>query len=180
MARFGTTGRDALFLKHISKELINKVISVEVAFYKLSLNDTEITMYGESSKKVYFNPIRLFTLVSKEDVTMDDQDTGMNVNQNVVFSFLRDELKDYDIVPAEGDIIQFNANYYEIDNTNENQFWFGRNPETLPIVTEGRSNYEFGYNISVKCSTHLTRISNLNLVEVRSGITKIQNIPRNL
>ena len=56
MARFGS-GRDSLFIKHISKEMINKVISVEIALYKLSLNDTEITIYNESSKKIYFNPI---------------------------------------------------------------------------------------------------------------------------
>jgi hypothetical protein len=119
-------------------------------------------------------------LVSKEEATLNDVDTGLDAAQNVVFSFLRDDLKDYDIILDVGDIIKFNANFYEIDNVVQNQFWFGRNPDTLPITTEGRSNYQFGYNQTVKCSTHLTRISQLNLVPVRSGITKTLNIPRNL
>jgi hypothetical protein len=180
MAIFGGTSRDALFLKHVSKEIINRIISVEIALYKLNLQHTEISMYGESSKKFYDNPIRLFTLISKEEATLNDVDTGLDAAQNVVFSFLRDDLKDYDIILDVGDIIKFNANFYEIDNVVQNQFWFGRNPDTLPITTEGRSNYQFGYNQTVKCSTHLTRISQLNLVPVRSGITKTLNIPRNL
>lgn len=179
MARFGT-GRDALFIKHISKEMINKVISVEIALYKLSLNDTEITIYNESSKKIYFNPIRLFALVRKEDFTMNDEDTGLNTAQNVVFSFLRDDLKDNNVLPVEGDLIKFDGKFYEIDNINQIQYWFGRNPDTLLLTTEGRSNIEFGYNIAIKCSCHFTRQSQLNLVDIRSGITKPKNLPRNL
>lgn len=163
--------------------MITDIISVEVALYKLSLVDSSINLYSESSKKSYYNPVRLFCLVAKEDITMDDSDVGMTVNQLVTFNFLRDDLRDIDLVIEEGDIIKFNEKYFEIDNTNENQYWFGRNPDTLLITTEGRSNYGFGYNVSVKCSTHQTRISQLNLVQVRSGLNTIKtnhNLPRNL
>lgn len=163
--------------------MIQDIISVEIAFYKLSLADSSQTIYNESSKKVYFNPVRLFCLVLKEDITMDDQDTGMQVNQLVTFNFLRDDLKDIDLMIETGDVIKFNEKYFEIDNTTENQFWFGRNPDTLPITTEGRSNYGFGYNVSIKCSTHQTRVSQLNLIQVRSGLNTIKTnhtLPRNL
>lgn len=172
-----------MLVKHFSKEMIQDIISVEVAFYKLSLIDSNVTLYGESHAKKYFQPVRLFCLVAKEDITMDDSDVGMTVNQLVTFNFLRDDLKDIDLVIEEGDIIKFNEKFFEIDNTNENQFWFGRNPETLLITNEGRSNYGFGYNVSIKCSTHQTRISTLNLVPVRSGLNTIKtnhNLPRNL
>lgn len=182
MSLFGSS-RDALLIKHISKEVISDIISVEIAFFKLSLIDSNVTIYQESTSKKYFDPVRLFCLVLKEDISMDDQDTGMQVNQLVTFNFLRDDLKDIDLVIETGDVIKFNEKYFEIDNTVENQYWFGRNPDTLPITTEGRSNYGFGYNVAVKCSTHQTRISQLNLVNVRSGLNTVRtnnNLPRNL
>lgn len=162
---------------------MHSIISVEVAFYKLSLEDSRITMYNEASIKKYFQPNRLFALVNKEDINVADEDTGINITQNVTFNFLRDDLVDIDLVMEEGDLIKFDGHFYEIDNTNSIQYWMGRNPDELLITTEGRSNYQFGYNVSIKCQTHMTRISQLNLVELRSGINTVKtnhNLPRNL
>jgi hypothetical protein len=180
---FGGTTRDSLLIKHVSKELMHRLISVEVALYKLSLDETNFTIYQESSKKVYQQPVRVFSLVNKEDMNMNDVDTGLDVTHIVNFAFLRDDLKDIDFVLEVGDIIKFDERYYEVDNTNAIQYWFGRDPDTLPITTEGRSNYQFGYSVSVKCQAHLTRISQLNLVDVRSGINNpkiTHSVPRNL
>lgn len=182
MPLFGSS-RDSLLVKHFNKELISRWISVEIAFYKFALPETEMTIYNESSKKVYYNPVRFFALINKEDINVNDVDTGIDISQIVTFSFLRDDLKDLDIVMEEGDIIHFDEKYYEIDNTQSTQYWLGRNPDTLPITTEGRSLYNFGYNVAVKCQTHLTRVSNLNLVDVRYGLNTNKNsinIPRNL
>lgn len=182
MPLFGSS-RDALLLKHFNKEVLHRWISIEIAYYKLALPESNITIYNESSNKVYNNPVRLFSFVTKEDMNMNDVDTGIDVSQNVTFIFLRDDLVDIDVVLEEGDIIKFDERYYEIDNTQSTKYWLGRNPETLPITTEGRSNYKFGYNTIVKCSCHLTRISNLNLVDIRSGLNTNKtnlNIPRNL
>lgn len=162
---------------------MHSIISVEVAFYKLSLQDSNLTIYNESSKKKYFQPVRLFALVNKEDINVNDVDTGIDISQVVTFSFLRDDLVDIDLVAEEGDIIKFDGHFYEVDNANSIQYWMGRNPDELLITTEGRSNYQFGYNVSVKCQTHMTRISQLNLVEMRSGLNTIKtnnNLPRNL
>lgn len=182
MPLFGS-GRDAKFLRSISRELMQRLISQEIAFYKLALGETEINLYGESNKKVYYNPVRLFCLIAKEDTTMNDVDTGMDILQNVTFAFLRDDLKAIDVVPEEGDVIHFDERYYEIDNTQTTQYWMGRNQETFLMNTEGRGNREFGYNIAISCKTHLTRISQLNLTQVRSGINTIKSsnfLPKNL
>lgn len=159
---------------------MHKVISNEVAFYKLNLNETEMTLYGESSKKVYNNPVRLFALINKEELATTDEDIGLNITQNVVFSFLRDDLKDCDVLTQTGDIIKYDAKFYEIDNVTQQQYFFGRNPDTLLLTTEGRSNMEFGYNQTVKCSCHLTKQSPLQIQDVRVGIESKMNIPRNL
>lgn len=182
MPLFGSS-KDSLFLKSISRELMHRVISVEVALFKLALPEMEINLYGESNKKVYYQPLRIFSLVSFDETAMNDIDTGIDTSQTAVFSFLRDDLKDLDVVLDEGDIIKWDAKYYEIDNLRFNQYWMGRNPDTLPITTEGRSNdMGYGYNIAVRADCHLTRQSSLQLVEVRSGINSIRtaNMPKNL
>lgn len=179
MPLFGSK-RDSLLIKHFNKEVLHKWVSIEIAYFKLSLNDTNITIYNESSNRTYLNPVRLFSFVTKEEMTTNDVDTGIDITQPVTFTFLRDDLVDIDVVIEAGDIIKFDERYYEIDNVQSTQYWLGRNPQTLPIQTEGRSNYQFGYNTIIKCSSHLTRISPLNLVESRTGINQNFNIPRNL
>lgn len=179
MPLFGSE-RDAKFIRSINRELIHEIISIEVALYKISMADTDINLYNESSQKTYFAPVRLFALVEMSDTTMDDEDTGMNINQPVTFKFLRDDLKEYDVFIDEGDLLLYNGNFYEIDNINQIQFWMGRNPDTLLGNTEGRFNWQYGYNISIIVQTHLTKVSGLNLVENRSGINKLINkMPKN-
>ena len=56
MALFGSA-RDASLIRHINRELINDFIDTEVAFYKLSLEDTRANMYDEADNKIYFSPM---------------------------------------------------------------------------------------------------------------------------
>ena len=57
MALFGSA-RDASLLRSINRELIYDLIDTEIAFYKLSLEDTAANMYDEADNKVYFSPMR--------------------------------------------------------------------------------------------------------------------------
>ncbi len=178
-----SSGRDRLLVRHLSRELIHRFISIECALYKLALPEMEMNIYNESGKKVYYNPVRLFCLVNKDAATFNDVDTGLDTTQTLQFKFLRDDLKDINVVLTEGDIIKYDERYYEVDNTNEQQYWMGRNNETLPIEVEGRNNNSFGFNISIIAETHLTRMSQLNLVEVRSGVNSANTgriFPKNL
>lgn len=172
MALF-SSARDASLIRGFSRELMQKMITIEVAFYKLSLPDTEINIYGESNKKTYYNPVRLFSLVRKEDKVSVDQDIGIDYTKTISFAFLRDDLKDNGIVISPGDIIKFDAGFYEVDNTRGNQYWMGRNPDTLIAFTE-RDIDEFGYSVSIIVETHMTKLSGLQLVEHRVGINTIK------
>jgi len=177
------SGRDRLLVRHFSRELINRFISIECALYKLALPEMEINIYNESNKKVYYNPVRLFCLVNKDAATFNDVDTGIDSTQTLQFKFLRDDLKDNDVSLEEGDLIKYDSKYYVVDNLKQQQYWMGRNNETLPIEVEGRSSRSHGYNISIIAQTHLTRMSQLNLVDIRSGISTTKSsktFPKNL
>ena len=149
------------------------MICNEVAYYKVALADTEINIYGESNKKKYYNPIRISSLIRKEDKVSADDDVGINYTKSVSFAFLRDDLKDNQIVITPGDIIGFDAGFYEVDNIRGNQYWMGRNPDTLIAYVERDIN-EFGYSVSIIAETHMTKMSGLHLTEVRSGINTIK------
>jgi hypothetical protein len=181
MALFGS-GRDASLLRHLSREIMQRFLSIEVEFYKLSLPDTETNIYGESRKKTYYHPVKLFALVQKEDKTATDTDTGLDFSKLVTFYFLRDDLTDINLVLEEGDIIRWDLGYYEVDNVRQPTYWVGRNPSTLPAVTQGDIP-EHGYNMHVVAETHLTRENAVLLREVRSGVNNIKNsgnLPRGL
>ena len=47
MALFGSA-RDASLVRTVNRELINNLIDTEIAFYKLSLQDTQANMYDEA------------------------------------------------------------------------------------------------------------------------------------
>ena len=177
MALFGSA-RDASLVRSINRELINRYVDTEVAFYKLSLNDTKSNMYDESDKKVYYAPMRINCLALKEDKTYigDDAYDSTRLGE---FNFLRDDLKNRNIVIQEGDILEYDNEFYEVDGVGASQYWTGRNPETdLGHVQGDRS--EFGLSVAVKVTAHVTRRNRLNIQEVRSGVNRSNSIPRNL
>jgi hypothetical protein len=61
---------------------------------------------------------------------------------------------DANLVPEVGDIVMYNEGYYEVDGTNANQFFSGKNPdypyEPNPL-NPGLEN--FGTSVSIICNT---------------------------
>jgi len=175
MALFGSA-RDASLVRSINRELINRFIDTEIAFYKLSLNDTKANMYDESDSKTYYAPMRINCLALKEEKTYIGEDSYDSTRLGE-FNFLRDDLKDKNIVIEEGDVLEYDNEFYEIDGVGASQYWTGRNPDTdLGKTDRG----EFGLSVGVKVTAHVTRRNRLNIQEVRSGINRPNNIPRNL
>ena len=177
---FGS-GRDASFVRSISKELINKNIDTEVEYYKLSMENTRENLYGEAPQKVYFNPVKINCIIQKDDLEGVSDVGGYDFNRTAVFAFLRDTLKDLNIVAQEGDIVRWDTEYFELNAVNINQYWGGRNPDTVPAVTSGETT-EHGYNIAIVCSAHLTRLSKVNIIQPRAGINRPNShiLPRNI
>ena len=175
------SGRDASFVRSVNKELINRVMDTEVEYYKISMQDTRENLYGEAPQKVYYNPVKIHCIIQKDDLEGVSDTAGYDFNRNAVFAFLRDTLKDLNIVAQEGDIIRWDTEFFEITAVNVNQYWGGRNPETVPGVTSGETT-EHGYNVSVICTAHLTRLSKVNIIQPRSGINRSNShiLPRNI
>ena len=178
MALFGSA-RDASLVRTINRELINRYIDTEVAFYKLDLNGSNANLYGETDNKVYFAKMKMNCIIEKDERSTSADEYGLDYTRTGTFSFLRDDLKDKNIVVEQGDVIEYDGEFYEIDSVSSSQYFGGRNPSRDIGFTTGERG-EFGLSVAVRCEAHVTRRNRLNIQEVRSGINKETNLPRNL
>jgi hypothetical protein len=152
MPRF-VSQNDFLFFQHINREIVVDVVDVEVVLYKIINDIANVNIYGESTTKARYRGISLNALIKYPKTQPGSEGFGYDTNQpGVEFRFVRKILQDVDVYPETGDIIKYNENYYEIDNTNEIQLIAGR-PE---------------YNHNIICETHLTRKSSLNIEETHT------------
>jgi hypothetical protein len=179
MALFGSA-RDASLVRSVNRELINNYIDTEVGFYKLNTEVTKTNIYDESDNKVYYSVMKMNSIILRESRTQQADDFGIDYTRPVTFGFIRDDLKDKNIVIETGDIIEYNGEYHEVDSVSSSEFFAGKNPSRDLGFTLGERD-EFGLNVSVIVESHVTRKNRLNIQEVRSGINRpMNNIPRNL
>lgn len=164
--------RDISLFRSMNRELINDIIQTEVAYYKLALNQTISNMYGESTKKSYFEPLRLSCLIEKSDQEWSSDDFGPDIKQTYKYKFLKADLSVINLTPEVGDLILFNNDFWEVDTSIENQYFAGKRPEHA-ISTDTQN---FGVSLSIILSTHLSRIEKLNLIPLRGGKYPITNI----
>ena len=164
MALFGGS-RDISLFHNLNKELINDIIQTETAYYKFALEQTKINVYGEAPGKNYFEPLKIACLVNREDQAWSSDDFGSDINQAINFRFLKEELREINLVPEIGDLILFKNNFYEVDTKIENQLILGRDPD-YAISTE---TVGFGDSFSILINTHISRVEKLNLIPLREG-----------
>ena len=189
MALFGTQ-RDVSLLRQINRELMWDIISQECVYYQLRADKTKVNMYGESSgAKYYMEPILLNTLISRGDNQSPVSDFGVDYDRPMEFRFLRDDLRSKnpvttgggpdignydgtpygaDIVPDVGDIIMWNNSYWEVDNTNDNQLFVGKDPAYPYDVNPLNPGLEnFGTNLSIICFSHYVPADKVQITRER-------------
>ena len=164
MALFGGT-RDINLFHTINSELLKDIIQTEVAYYKFALEQTTSNVYGESMGKNYYEPMKIACLIDRQDETWSSDDFGSDINKSISFSFLKNELKNINLIPEVGDILLFRNNFYEADSRIENQLFMGRDSDYA--LSQETSN--FGDSFSIILSAHFSRVEKLNLIPLREG-----------
>jgi len=158
MALFGTV-RDAAMQIGVAHEFVNNVVTQQIGYYKVVLPDTQPNIYGEALVKSYIGPVLLNLLIVRGDFTTFTQDFGPDTRREAEFRFLKVDLEAANVVPETGDIVMYNELYYEVDNTNENQLFLGKDPAYA--YSEGLG--QFGASISITLNTHLTSPERLGI-----------------
>ena len=165
MALFGGS-RDISLFHSLNNELIKDIIQTEIAYYKFVLEKTVTNVYGEAPGKNYYEPLKIACLINRSDQSWSSDEFGSDINQSHDFYFLKNDLKDINLVPEVGDIVLFRNNFFEIDSRVENQLILGRDPD-YAISTETT---DFGDSFSILVSTHISRIEKLNLIPLRGDV----------
>ena len=168
MALYGEK-RDISMFRFVNRELMHKIISQQVVFYKYKVAETKVNMYGEASTgRNFVEPVLLFSLIETNSFEYPVSDLGVDFTWAIIFKFLRDDLVDANVYPEIGDVIMWQNGYWEIDNVNTTQFFVGKDPEYPYLDAEGNNPYEtdlgnFGYNVSVICTAHYVPSDRLNI-----------------
>ena len=133
--------RDWSLMRHVNRELLGNVITQQAAFYQYKLEETKVNIYGEAAAEKFYNGPFLFNcLIDRSDEEYAENEEGIQFNQPINFYFLRDDLKDANIVPEVGDIVLYQEAYYGVDSTVANQYWGGKNPDYPNNDSDGTPN----------------------------------------
>jgi hypothetical protein len=162
MAIFGGS-RDIDTFKIMSKELINDIVSQQVGYYKVVLNDTPSNIYGESLNKNYIGPVLLNCLIERGDFAQNIEEYGPDRSRDVTFRFLKDTLVDANVYSEIGDVIMYNELYYQVNNVNSNQLILGKDNDYA--YSEGLE--RFGNSYSIILTAHYTRADKLGILQQR-------------
>jgi hypothetical protein len=168
MALFGTQ-RDVSLFRHLNRELLWDVISQECVYYQFKTEDTKVNIYGEAAgAKYYGEPVILNMLVDRGDNTSPTSDMGVDYDRPMTFKFFADDLVDAKLVPDVGDIIMWYEGYWEVENTNANQLFVGKDP-AYPYnenpLNPGLEN--FGTNLSIMCVCHYVPADRVQITKER-------------
>jgi hypothetical protein len=164
MAIFGNR-RDVDTLLRINKEFINKVVSQQVAIYKYKLLENNVNSYGESSgNKSFDGPFLLNCLIERSGKSYERTEIGINYIRKVDFKFLVETLREMELFVEVGDIVLYEGNYYEIEDTTENQYFMGKdNNKVITNNPEFNKLGDYGESISLICKAHYIPANKLNI-----------------
>jgi hypothetical protein len=128
MAMFGRSRDINLFLS-VNNELLHNVISQQIGYYKVVLDETKSNLYGESTEKMYLGPILISCLIERGDFNSTVDDFGPDINRTLKYRFLKNDLINANVVPEIGDVVMYNELYYEIDEVNQERSAVSKNQE---------------------------------------------------
>jgi hypothetical protein len=172
MALFGGA-RDISLFRYLNRELMGDIITQQCIYYKFKLNETKVNMYGEASGAKFYNePVIFNALISSGNQIQPTDDFGVSFGWDLEFRFFRDDLVDANVVPEVGDIIMYQDAYWEVDNTNANQFFVGKDPD-FPNYDDNGINplnpglENFGTSVTIICVAHYVSADKVQITKER-------------
>ena len=87
--------------------------------------------------------------ITVNDNTSPVNEMGVDFDWGITVAFLRDDLVTANVHPEVGDIILYQESYFEIDNTNETQYFMGKTPDypySSNPLNPGLENFELLLN----------------------------------
>lgn len=123
-------------VKQVNDELIERVIGQQIVYYPISLEHTDFhPLYGESIKKTFLPPIRVYALVMWEGQKTTTTNLGVDKQSSISVHFHKRRLtEDQNLFVREGDFVLYGKFYYEIMNLEEPKQIFGQVDHKMEIM----------------------------------------------
>jgi len=125
-------------VKQVNDELAERVVGQTVAYYPVSLKDSDFhSIYGEAVDKVTLPPVRVYAYVVVENEQTNER-YGYEYQSKLTVNFHRKRLtEDQDLYVRVGDFIQYGTLFYEIVRTyNDTRYYFGQVDHKFQISAE--------------------------------------------
>ena len=132
-----------------NEELIDEIVGQTVDIYKISIENTEENMYGESTTKYYDQGFRVNCLINYIEPEILQDDMGPDLNTSIEMYFHRTTLSEANFYPEIGDIVDWNGHYFEMNSVTE------------PQLIAGHQNFKH----SIIAVAHRSRLSSLQIEE---------------
>ena len=133
----------------MNEELIDEIVGQTVDIYKISVEDTDENMYGESTTKYYNDGFRVNCLINYVEPTVEQTEFGADVNSSIEMYFHRTTLVEAGFYPEIGDIVEWNGTYFEM------------NAVTEPQLIAGHPAYKH----QILATAHYAKLSSLQIEE---------------
>ena len=135
----------------MNEELIDEIVGQSVDIYKVSIENTNENIYGESSTKYYDVGFRVNCLILFNEPTIEQEEFGADLNSSIEMYFQRENLASgsLNFYPEAGDIVDWNDFYWEINGTTE------------PQLVAGHPNFKH----NIVATAHRSRLSSLQIEE---------------
>ncbi len=120
----------------MNEELIDEIIGQAVDIYQVEVDETDTSLYGESSTKYFSAAFRVNCLINFEDPETTLDELGSNYDANIEMYFHRTTLEEAGFYPEIGDIVDWNEHYFEINSVTEPQLVAGHQHFKHSIITK--------------------------------------------
>ena len=127
------------------------MVGQSVDVYKVSIENTEENIYGESATKYYDVGFRVNCLINFNEPEVVQDDFGADTNANIELYFQRENLASgsLNFYPEIGDIVEWNDTYFEMNGVTE------------PDLVGGHVNFKH----NIVATAHRSRLSSLQIEE---------------
>tara|TARA_B100000700_G_scaffold327110_1_gene440664 strand:+ start:550 stop:1023 length:474 start_codon:yes stop_codon:yes gene_type:complete len=138
-------------INSMNEELIDEVVGQSVDIYKVNVERTDENLYGESTTKYYDIGFRVNCLILYNEPEIIQDEFGADNNSSIEMYFQRENLSSgsLNFYPENGDIVDWNDIYWEINGTTE------------PQLFAGHPNFKH----QIKATAHRSRLSSLQIEE---------------
>lgn len=127
MSRKFVTEKEIAFINKITHELVQRVVGQVVFYYEIDLQRSRVDdLYQESVQKTWKPPVKCNARVLWGNEQSATTSYGIDSKYSLEVYFHPEELRERNLVPREGDFIEFGQVFFEITSVTQPEIIFGQ------------------------------------------------------